>query len=254
MKQPDLDERIAITQRPGGRTAVMYQSWVNLLFLHWEVDPAIIQQTLPPGLYVDTHEGKAWLAVVPFFMQGLRPRFCPAIPGLSNFLELNLRTYVYDRHGKPGVWFYSLDADQRIAVMIARTVFKLPYIHARMQSQIGPDNWIQLLATRPGHGTQSFRYRNADPLGTAPPGSLEFFLVERYSLFAYNTKSKTLLRGRIHHTPYQLARPEVSEYSTQLFPMNGFADPGRPPDHALACEQVDVTVYGFEDVTGIPET
>ncbi len=91
----------------------MYHSWQDLLFLHWTFKPDLIQQLLPPGLHVDTFDGHAWLGVVPFFMRNIRPWWCPAIPGLSHFQELNLRTYVVDEQGTPGVWFLSLDADWR---------------------------------------------------------------------------------------------------------------------------------------------
>lgn len=113
----------------------MFQTWQDLLFLHWEYDVDEIQQTLPPGLYVDTFEDRAYLGIVPFFMKNVRPRFCPSVPGISNFMETNLRTYVYDERGIAGVWFYSLDANQWLAVKLARTFFKLPYFYAAMHEQ-----------------------------------------------------------------------------------------------------------------------
>jgi len=94
----------------------MYQRWRRLLFLHWDWDVAAVQATLPAGLTVDPWEGRAWLGVVPFRMEGVRPRFLPAMGGLSNFPELNVRTYVRDERGRAGVWFYSLDCAQPIAV------------------------------------------------------------------------------------------------------------------------------------------
>ncbi len=93
----------------------MYQNWRNLLFLHWEYDVEAIQSTLPEGLRVDTFAGKAYLGIVPFFMEDVHPRFFPTIPGLSDFQEVNVRTYVSDHRGIPGVWFYSLDANQWLA-------------------------------------------------------------------------------------------------------------------------------------------
>lgn len=227
----------------------MYQRWANLLFLHWSVSPEVIQATLPPGLYVDTYHEQAWLAVVPFFMQGIRPRFCPAVPGLSSFLELNLRTYVHDRHGRPGVWFYSLDANQALAVKIAQTVFSLPYVYARMSAGTGTGNTIDLQSTRRGEARQTFQYAPGEAIGHAEPGSLEHFLVERYLLFSYRERSRTLYIGRVHHAPYPLFKPEVSSYSRDLFRLNGFADPERDPDHALMSPGVDVSIYGLEQVS-----
>ncbi|MEX0332168.1 MAG: YqjF family protein [Puniceicoccaceae bacterium] len=248
MKIPDLAMRQSMTCRPEGRSPVMYQRWAHLLFLHWSVEPDVIQATLPPGLQVDTHDGKAWLGIVPFFMQGLRPRFLPAVPGLSNFPELNLRTYVHDEQGRPGVWFYSLDAHQRIAVAIARTFFSLPYIYSRMEAKIGPEGWIAFNSLRPGTEQQAFRYRAGRDLHTAEPGSLEFFLVERYVLFSYRPRDKQLFMGRIHHRPYPLTHPEVAASSRDLFSLNGFRDPGHPAEHVLMSPGVDVTVYGLEKV------
>ncbi len=245
---PRIADREALTRRPEGRAKVMFQRWSNLLFLHWAVPPETIQATLPPGLHVDTWDRRGWLGVVPFFMEGLRPRFCPPVHGISNFLELNLRTYVHDEAGRPGVWFYSLDANQRLGVRIAQTVFSLPYVYADIQAGSGPDRWIDFQSERKGQPRQHFRYRSGAGLGTAEPGSLEFFLVERYLLFAHRQKSGSLFAGRIHHAPYPLAQPEVSAWSTDLFRLNGFADPGRCFDHALMSPGVSVTVYGLERV------
>ncbi len=246
MPHPDLDTRIALTQPPAGRSPILYQSWEHLLFLHWSVDAELIQKTLPPGLTVDTYDDRAWLGIVPFYMRGLRPRFCPPMPGLSNFLELNLRTYVYDHQGQPGVWFYSLDANQWIAVKIAQTGFSLPYIHARIHSTVSPDKTIHFRCNRPNQDSLIYDYQPGKAIGKAVPGSLDFFLVERYCLFAY--KRKQLYRGRIHHAPYELTHPEVATYSSSLFPLNGFPDPGCPPQHAVTADRIDVTVYGLEAI------
>ena len=102
---PDAAQRLAARELPAG-SPVMFQQWRDLLFLHWEYPATAIQVTLPEGLFVDTFGGKAYLGVVPFFMGNIRPRFLPAVPGISDFMEMNLRTYVHDRAGMPGVWFY----------------------------------------------------------------------------------------------------------------------------------------------------
>ena len=164
----------------------MFQSWRDLLFLHWEYSVAAIQATLPDGLFVDTFAGKAYLGIVPFFMRNIRPRFLPAVPGISNFMELNLRTYVYDRSGVPGVWFYSLDANQWLAVKIARQLFHLPYQHAQMKSSRTPEGRIRYESLRNGKRANGasclFEYAPGLELPQPSPDSLEFFLVERYRL------------------------------------------------------------------------
>ena len=100
-----IQNRLAEREKPKLPT-VMYQRWEELLFLHWPVEPQVVAKVLPPGLAVDTYKGRAWLGVVPFSMRDVRPRFLPAVPGLSSFPELNLRTYVVDELGRPGVWLY----------------------------------------------------------------------------------------------------------------------------------------------------
>ncbi len=246
---PDLAQRRAATVRPAGKP-VMYQRWQELLFLHWEYPAAAIQATLPEGLWVDTFQGRAFLGVVPFAMRDLRPRLLPAVPGLSHFLELNLRTYVTDRSGVPGVWFYSLDANQRLAVEIARRCFHLPYEHARISRQRLAGGGLRFLATRRGRRGEapacSLAWTPGPELPRAEIGSLEFFLVERYRL--YSRFPDGLRRGALWHEPYRLARTQVIEWSEALFPPAGFLPTGRLPDHAVAAQGVDVSVFPLERV------
>jgi uncharacterized protein YqjF (DUF2071 family) len=223
----------------------MYQRWCDLLFLHWEYSAAAIQATLPEGLFVDTFAGKAYLAVVPFFMQNIRPRFLPAVPGISDFMELNLRTYVYDRAGVPGVWFYSLDANQWLAVKIARHLFWLPYEHAVMHSSRSSEGRIRYESIRCGGGTEKgrsvFDYAAGVDLPPPSPGSLEFFLVERYRLYANGPGG--LRRGAVFHKPYPLCHADLRAWDEKLLTLSGFAPTGRAPDHVCMSRGVDVTVF-----------
>jgi len=225
----------------------MYQEWRDLLFLHWEYPAAAIQETLPDGLFVDTFGGKAYLGVVPFFMRNIRPRFLPAVPGLSNFMELNLRTYVYGRDGVPGVWFYSLDANQSLAVKIARRFFHLPYEHAWMKSSRAANGGIRYESARIDGRARSapctFEYAPGEALPEPAAGSLEFFLVERYRL--YSSAPDGLLRGAVWHKPYPLSRAGVTAWDEQLLALNGFAPTGRPPDHTLLSRGVDVAIFAI---------
>ncbi len=125
---------------------IMAQSWHDLLFAHWKVDAAVLRPHVPAELEVDTFEGQSWLGVVPFRMSGVRLRWTPALPWLSAFLELNVRTYV-TAQGKPGVWFFSLDAANPVAVAAARLSFHLPYFKARMTCG-DVDGWIQYQSER----------------------------------------------------------------------------------------------------------
>lgn len=250
MATPTEAQRLEACLRPAGRSPAMFQSWHDLLFLHWAWDPAALQKLLPEGLTVDTHEGRAWVGVVPFWMDRIRPAFCPPVPWVSWFLELNLRTYVHDAQGTPGVWFFSLDCNQPLAVRIARGLFALPYVDATQHG-------VRPTATTPA----SFRShrRGAPPeanrftwraMATPAPavrGTLEWFLVERYVLFSRDRAGR-LHSGRVAHTPYAVAKAELVEADTSLFVDEGLGAPGRPCDHALCSPGVDVEVFALESL------
>lgn len=205
----------------------MFQKWSELLFLHWEVDPDLIKRRLPKELHLDLHEGKAYLGIVPFYMQRIRPRFLPCVPKLSDFLELNVRTYVHDDQGRPGVWFFSLDCDQPIAVEIARKLFHLPYQHADMSAQ-NQDEIIDYHCQRKGHSKKAhYRYGpKNDALKTSQPGTLEFFLLERYLLFSQRNNG-TIYCGQVHHEPYQFTEANVSEMNRAPFQWENFEVSGK---------------------------
>lgn len=187
----------------------MHMVWEDLLFAHWSFPPEAIARRLPPGLELDTFEGKAWLGIVPFRMSGTRPRFCPPVPGLSSFPELNVRTYV-TAGGKPGVWFFSLDAAQWLAVRLARLGFSLPYYDAAMSCrQEGETIHYSSRRTHKGApaGELRGRYRPISEPRSARPG-LETWLVERYCLYACTARG-TILRGEIHHDRWPLQDAEA---------------------------------------------
>jgi len=225
----------------------MYQQWTDLLFLHWEMSPDLLARTLPPGLSLDTFEGKAYLGVVPFFMKNVRPRFLPAVGSLSNFLEMNLRTYVYDEHGRPGVWFYSLDANQGLAVKIARKLFHLPYQHSRMEARKSEDGWVEYSTRREWTRVRShFLYRGRGAPRNAIPGTLEFFLAERYLLF---TEIKgQIWSGQVHHSPYPLQTAEVEIWDDNLLLLSGFHPADREPEFAHYSAGVKVKIYSIRSV------
>ncbi|MCF7688407.1 MAG: DUF2071 domain-containing protein [Cephaloticoccus sp.] len=239
--------RLAERIRPAGRP-VMQQQWAQLLFLHWSWDPAVIQRTLPAGLTVDTYEGKAWVGLVPFFMRHVRPAGWPPVPGISNFLELNVRTYVHDAAGRPGVWFYSLDCNQWLAVKVARTFFHLPYEHAKMSARICPeDGAVDYLAQRRGisatAGASRFRYRLAGTTVELEPGTLEFFLLERYRLFAFDQRKSRLLSGQVAHRPYQFGPAVISACDDTMMRLADLDPLGRPAEHTGMAQAVDVDIF-----------
>ncbi len=238
---PTPSQRLSARDRPPG-FPVMKQRWSGLAFFHWAIDPDVIAARLPPGLRVDTFDGKAWIGVVPFFMQRIRPTGLPPLPWLSWFHELNVRTYVYDEKGNPGVWFFSLDCNQPIAVEIARRAFNLPYEHAAMSSVTGECITYRSRRKNSQLPEATFRYpppRSPEP---AAPESLKWFLVERYLLFSTD-KRGSLHTGRVHHKPYLIETATGTECSTIPFSLNGFPEPACPPDSILLAGPVDVSVF-----------
>jgi uncharacterized protein YqjF (DUF2071 family) len=191
---------------------IMSQSWHDLLFAHRRIDSTLLRPLIPTPLEIDTFQNESWIGVVPFRMSGVRLRATPALPVLSAFPELNVRTYV-THGGKPGVWFFSLDAANAIAVSIARAWFHLPYFNARMRCE-RHDDWIEYSSERTHRGariaTLRMRYRPTGEIFHAQPGTLEHFLTERYCLYASDAKAQ-ISRGEIQHAPWPL-QPVQAEF------------------------------------------
>jgi uncharacterized protein len=245
-KQPTLEDRLAVRDHPAPRP-VGFQRWNDLLFLHWKIAPELVQVTLPPGLRVDVHEGAAYVGIVPFFMERIRPAWLPPLPWVSWFLELNVRTYVHDREGHPGVWFYSLDCNQPLAVALARRFFHLPYFNARMRARRRGGSVEYRCERRGAPGaTAEFAWRPDGAAFEAAPGSLEFFLVERYLLFSMDEHG-ALHCGRVHHRPYRIQRALVTAHSAVPARQAGFASSGAP-DSTLCAGAADVAIYLLQRV------
>jgi uncharacterized protein YqjF (DUF2071 family) len=248
-RQPTESARLAARDYPKRNALpIMEQQWRNLLFLHWEYDSALIQKTLPQGLFVDQFEGKAYVTLSPFWVPKVTLKMMPAIPGLSQFLELNLRTYVYDEKGTPGVWFYSLDANHFLATQAAKLFYYLPYRYAKIHSFLNKEEQIEFSCLR--EGTQAilnYRYQGAGPYQMAEAGSLEFFLIERYILFA--SKGKNLALGHIHHAPYSLCQPQVWQWDDRLFELDGLSRPQRSPDFMHFSPGVDVNIFALQEIS-----
>lgn len=232
-----------------GARPLLYQTWRDVLFLHWDYPAERIQRSLPSGLSVDTFEGRAYMAVVPFRMESLRLRGLPAFPGISNFFELNLRTYVRDEWGRSGVWFYSLEADSRISVWIANRFFHLPYRYSKQRGEKTKGR-LRFEARAERDPEQELMEFEVAPTGeprTAKTGSLEAFLVERYRLFARDERTGVLYTGKIEHAPYCLRNVSVSKYSVRLFALNELENPAScEPCSALLSEGTEVSLFGLE--------
>ncbi|HTQ60115.1 MAG TPA: DUF2071 domain-containing protein [Candidatus Solibacter sp.] len=229
---------------------VMAQIWHELLFAHWPVPAEILRAHIPARLEIDTFDGQAWLGVVPFRMSGIRLRGTPALPWLSAFPELNVRTYVV-ADGKPGVWFFSLDAGNAIAVAIARWWFHLPYFRARMSCE-ARDGWIEYGSDRVHRGAACGelrgRYRPFGDEFLAKLGTLEHFLTERYCLYAIDGQGR-ISRGEIHHRPWALHLAEAELIKNTIAEAAGFDLPEEKPLLHFAKRQ-EVVVWRPQRLTG----
>ncbi|MDX6382892.1 MAG: uncharacterized protein QOK48_465 [Blastocatellia bacterium] len=225
----------------------MRQYWGKLLFIHWPIEVEVLRRLIPLELSIDTFEGKAWIGVVPFTMWGIRASFLPPIPGTSAFHELNVRTYVHYK-GLPGVWFFSLDAASSLAVWGARTFFHLPYFNAEMSLGQEGDAIKYYSKRRDDRGAQAqldAAWTIGEPLAQARPGTLEFFLTERYCLYSHHRDQ--LYRSRIFHPPWPLRRAKLHAYQSTMIRSLGIAEPkGEPVLHYA--ESIGVNVWPLRKV------
>ena len=202
---------------PPDRPWAMAMRWHDLMFMHWPVPPAALRPLVPARLDLDAYDGHAWLGVVPFRMTGVRPRFVPPIPGVSAFPELNVRTYVTDED-KPGIWFFSLDAHNPIAVRLARATFSLPYFDAEMSCRACHGE-VAYTSVRTHRGAPEARFAGRyRPVGepfNSRPGTLEHFLTERYCLYSAGGTGN-VYRGDIHHHRWPLQRAEAGVESPAM--------------------------------------
>lgn len=208
----------------------LFMSWQNLLFMHWPVPGEALGSLIPRPLRLDTFDGSAWLGITPFRMSGTRPRFLPSVPPLSNFPELNVRTYV-TAEDKPGIWFFSLDAHNPVAVRLARAAFHLPYFDARMSCDVARDE-VRYSSVRTHRRAKEARFAGryrpvGDPFNSRP-GTLEEFLTERYCLYAADGRGN-IYRGDIHHHPWPLQRAKLEVESLAMTGQIGVALPETEP-------------------------
>ncbi len=223
------------------------QTWSHLLFAHWPISAEQLRPLIPQDLTLQEFDGSAWIGVVPFLLD-VRPRFVPALPWISNFPEINVRTYV-EAEGKPGVWFFSLDARNPLAVWAARRFFHLPYFRARMN--LKHEGQSVHYSTRRIHGEHGPEfvgsYHPTSDVCQANPGTLDYWLTERYCLYAQSPQG-TLFRADVHHQPWPLQHAEATiETNTMLKPLG--IEPLDSPPLLHFSRKLDVTVWRLERLT-----
>ncbi len=221
------------------------QAWLDLCFVHWEVDPDELQRLLPAGLELDLYDDKAWIGIVPFDMEGVMRRPFPAISWLSDFPEINVRTYV--RHGgKHGVWFFSLDVPNRLAVWVARAFYHLPYRYAR----IGMKRDLNEVAYKVRGRESRFDaiYRPGEDIHPTFD-SFDAWCTERYCLYSADRQGN-LYRGEIHHRQWPLQRAEIEIRENNL---TNFIAVGDQHPSVLYCPEIDVVIWPLEPVEPLDE-
>jgi uncharacterized protein YqjF (DUF2071 family) len=226
-----------MTEQPGTcpfevERAVMTQRWLRLAFLHWSFEPDEVQRLLPSGLTVETFDERAWVGLVPFFMQVGTPGG-HHVPWASNFCETNVRTYVRDAAGRSGIWFFSLEAARLGAVLVARTTYRLPYFWADM-SVSGAGDRLEYRSSRrwPGPAGTSSRVDLAlgRPYEQDELTARDHWLTARWMLFSVAGRSGTRQRhARAAHQPWPLHRATVTDLDDELVAAAGLRRPTTDP-------------------------
>jgi uncharacterized protein YqjF (DUF2071 family) len=229
---------------------LMTQTWHDLLFAHWPIDAGQLRSKVPAAFDLDLFEGQAWLAVVPFRMSNVAPRGVPSLPWISAFPELNLRTYV--RVGeRGGVYFFSLDATNPLAVAVARSLVHLPYFTAGMEC-VEQDGWIRYRSRRTASNAPpaefAGRYRSASPPFAPVAGTLEHFLTERYCLFTTGRRGRPYTLD-IHHPPWPLQLAMAEFEVNTMADASGLMLPSIAPLLHFSKRQ-DMVGWGLEPIRG----
>ncbi len=226
----------------------MHQTWGKLLFMHWRIEERELRPLVPEQLEIDTFDGTAWIGIIPFTMWDSRalPPFMPPLPGFSSAHELNVRTYVhYD--GVPGVWFFSLDCNSNAAVMAARTFYHLPYFNAGIDLEQSGKT-IDYALKRTDDPRASFRasWKIGETVPFSHPDSLEFFLTERYCLYAAG--GGDLYRARIFHQPWPLQQASLKACESTMIESLGVKKFSGDPVLNYA-EEIDVDLWPIKKVS-----
>jgi len=206
-----------------------------------------VRDRVPPALTIDTFEGQAYVGLIPFTVTGARPTLMPPLPWVSDFHEVNVRTYVHRNGAEPGVWFFSLDAANPVVVTAARALFLLPYHHARMEMDVDAGG-VLFRSTRVSDETAACALRY-EPVGTpaaAAVGTLEHFLAERYLL--YTASGGRLWQGQVHHAPYPLQPARVPSLRESLLAAAGIPRPDGPPPLVHFAREVRVEIFRLREV------
>ena len=231
-----------MTPEPVTRTApplrgrvVSTQQWREVAFLHWAVDPALVESLMPPGVHVDVHEGETYVGLVPFRMVGVGLGRGPGLPWFGTFLETNVRVYSVDRTGRRGVVFLSLDAERAVVVPTVRALVGAPYRWARMRFERAGDLVTYDARVRTGARPTSHVVLRVG--GPREPTALDDFLTARWGAHVRRRRGTTFVPNQ--HDPWPLRDAEAVEVDDELVATAGLPGvTGRPPDHVAFSEGV----------------
>ncbi|MEO6653955.1 MAG: DUF2071 domain-containing protein, partial [Ilumatobacteraceae bacterium] len=233
------------------RREVLHQRWDELAYFHWPYDPEVVQRLLPDGLRVDVFDDHAWVGLIPFEMRRVRLGPTPPIPYLGAFIEVNVRTYVVDPHGRRAVWFFSLDVPRSLIVAVARTVFALPYFRARAEHTVDGAHHRYVIDRRWPHRrrpTSTIAFRVGAPIPASEISDLAHFLTARWALAT--TRRTQLLYGAVHHGQWPLHRIDDHRIDDQLVVAAGLPAPIGEP-HAMYSPGVAVDLAWLQRIERI---
>lgn len=228
------------------RRPVMTQRWADVVFLHWPFEPAAVQRLLPPGVHVDTFNGAAWVALVPFRMERLAVAGLPPFPLIGTFPEVNVRTYVHAR-GRRGVWFFSLDVNRLLPTAVARLAYQLPYCFGAADHRRTADTITTAVERRWPRSNRSAAAEIEVKPGSEvrrnhPSHGLYEFLTSRWGLISASPRGR-LRYAAVDHEPWDLRHAEIIRLNDGLVTSAGLPAPADPPV-VLWSPGVDVRV-GF---------
>ena len=180
---------------------VIEQVWRHVFFIHYKVDPKLIEKEVPFNL--DLHEGSAVISIVPFYMEGIRFPLLPSFPKISSLWEINLRTYV-EVDGIKGIYFFTLDTDSIIAEIVAKKFFNLPYRLSKIKAFIKEGSY-HFFHQR---GINRFELKADILLDEIKMSEFDLWCSERYCLFTL--RKKQIYQGIVRHSPWKMQSVKIN--------------------------------------------
>ena len=220
-----------------------YQEWNKAIFLHYKVDLALLRPFVPAELEIDLIEGEAWVSVVTFTMEKIRPKYLPHFPPISNFDEINIRTYV-KFNGKTGVYFLSIEGGKSLSCKVAKGLSELPYRYSQMERSINTYHSSNL--------SLKDRLALEYELGaiSEEKTALDKWLTERYALF--QDTAIAINEFEIHHLEWPMVEIKLHHYKVSYPRFKEMLD--QAPDLVHYSNGVKVLAWGKQSFPRNSET